>query len=348
MLEEAKCKFDNNQITWPTQNLLNSQCYSQHSFTSSQSSSGCIRLNFCHSIFNDIAMDQVFVDPNLDIPLNTGGKDFDWLEYGQRCIGNANLPDNGETWICEVSESALESLFEYNEQVSLPNVNILLANQLQMVAISMIITTKDDRRIYLLNKDERGMTSHNDAAWCSQRFKEANDQPFGGIHVVCWVGDHGQLGPVGTVDLHTTPNGMAPHSEQAGFCLYRQFENVIYLNETLRQGPEQKPLLETLLRIRRGEIIQNDWVSMNACYEGDLSQLERQNFMHNKVITLCETWNEVDKENCKTLNNLGVPITVIPAINKVKHTHGIFANKQVGQIPPRALQKIRKVLQDII
>ena len=48
-------------------------------------------------------MDQVFVDPNLDIPLNTGGKDFDWLEYGQRCIGNANLPDNGETWICEVS-----------------------------------------------------------------------------------------------------------------------------------------------------------------------------------------------------------------------------------------------------
>ena len=86
-------------------------------------------------IFNDIAMDQVFVDPNLDIPLNTGGKDFDWFEYGQRCIDNANLPDNGETWICEVSESALDSRFEYNEQVSLPNVNILLANQLQMVCM---------------------------------------------------------------------------------------------------------------------------------------------------------------------------------------------------------------------
>ena len=105
----------------------------------------------------------------------------------------------------------------------------------------------------------------------------------------------------------------------------------------MRQGPEQKPLLETLLRIRRGEIIQNDWVSMNARYEGDLSELERQNFMHNKVITLCETWNEVDKGNCKTLNNLGVPIAVIPAVNKGKHTHGKFANKQIGQIPPRAL-----------
>ena len=64
MLEEAKCKFDNNQITRPTQNLLNSQCYSQLSFTSSQSSSGCIRLNFRDSIFNDIAMDQVFLEPN--------------------------------------------------------------------------------------------------------------------------------------------------------------------------------------------------------------------------------------------------------------------------------------------
>ena len=68
------------------------------------------------------------------------------------------------------------------------------------------------------------MTSQNDAAWCSQRFKEAtlNDQPFGGIPVVCWVGDHGQLGPDGAGGHH------APPPEQAGFCLYRLFENVIY------------------------------------------------------------------------------------------------------------------------
>ena len=105
----------------------------------------------------------------------------------------------------------------------------------------------------------------------------------------------------------------------------------------MREGPQQKPLLETLLRIRCGEIIQTDWVSMNARYEGYLSEHERQYFMHNKVITLCFTWNAEDKENCKTLNNLGVPIAAIPAINNGKHTHGKFANKQVGQIPPRAL-----------
>ena len=32
----------------------------------------------------------------------------------------------------------------------------------------------------------------------------------------------------------------------------------------MRQGPEQNPLLETISRIRCGEIIQTDWVSVNA------------------------------------------------------------------------------------
>ena len=105
----------------------------------------------------------------------------------------------------------------------------------------------------------------------------------------------------------------------------------------MREGPQQRPLLETLLRIRCGEIIQTEWVSMNARYEGDLSELERQHFMHNKVINLYVTWNAEYEENCKTLNNLGVPIAAIPAINNGKHTDGKFENKQVGQIPPRAL-----------
>ena len=62
------------------------------------------------------------------------------------------------------------------------------------------------------------MSSHNDAAWCSQRFKEAtlDDQPFGGIPVVCWVGDHGQLGPVGAVDLHK----LLPHLQSKRGLVY--------------------------------------------------------------------------------------------------------------------------------
>ena len=444
MLEEAKYKYNKHQTVNNRRNvnLGNSQSSSQDSLFSSQSSSCKERLNFRESIFNDISTGN-FRDANLEIPLNTGGQDFDWHTYGRRCVGGVSIPHNGQGWIDEVSESAINSLYKYHDQLDLPSINVLLANKLQMVAISMVIRyllkiakgecpeqllmlivgtagtgktyvvkvlsriarrlfarngavlnlaptgaasvllpdgrtmhsvtplprkskkkdlktaqvtdypmnstqrstlckyigTKDDRKVYLLNKDERGMTSHNDAAWCSQRMKEAtlDDEPFGGVPVVCWVGDHGQLGPVGAVDLHTTPKATAPPSDHAGFSLYRQFDNVVYLHETMRQGPDQKHLLESLLRIRRGEIIQNDWMDMNARFEGDLSNVEKANFEHDKVITLCETWSEVDIENYKKLNDLGVPIAVIPSINRGKHTQGKFADKQVGQIPPRAL-----------
>ena len=183
-------------------------------------------------------------------------------------------------------ETALESLYQYNEMLNLPDVNILLANKLQMVAISLILRqilsfakgenpeqlllllvgtagtgktyivkvvtrivrricnrngavlnlaptgassvllpngrtmhsitpiprnsrkkdlknaqlsdypmsdgklkslrkitgTDNDRKVLLFNIDERGMTSHNDAAWCSQRMKEATEKMI--IHLV--------------------------------------------------------------------------------------------------------------------------------------------------------------------
>ena len=375
--------------------------------------------------------------------MNTGSDDFDWHHYGQYCVGDTVLPENGEEWIDQVSETALESLYQYNEMLNLPDVNILLANKLQMVTISMILRqilsvaknenpeqlllllvgtagtgktyivkvvtrivrrifnrngavlnlaptgassvllpngrtmhsitpiprnsrkkdlknaqlsdypmsdsklkvlrkitgTDNDRKVHLLNIDERGMTSHNDAAWCSQRMKEAteNDNPFGGIPVVCWVGDHGQLGPVNASDLHITPKSSASPAEQAGFALYRHFQNVIYLKGTMRQSPDQKPLLETLLRIRRGEIIQHDWISIDSRFIGDLPPEERCNFEHNNVITLCETWNEVDLENHKKLHELGGVVDIVPAVSKGTHMQGKYATKQGGQIPPRSL-----------
>ena len=117
----------------------------------------------------------------------------------------------------------------------------------------------------------------------------------------------------------------------------RHFQNVVYLNETMRQGPDQKPLLETLLRIRRGEIIQHDWISINSRYIGDLPPEEKTNFEHNNVITLCETWNEVDLENHKKLHELGTVVAVVPAESKGSHMQGKYATKQAGQIPPRSL-----------
>ena len=92
-------------------------------------------MNFRDSIFNDINVGEEFNDPNLELPLNTGSDDFDWHHYGQYCVGDTVLPENGEEWIDQVSETALESLYQYNEMLNLTDVNILLA-KLQMETIS--------------------------------------------------------------------------------------------------------------------------------------------------------------------------------------------------------------------
>ena len=42
-------------------------------------------------------------------------------------------------------------------------------------------------------------------------------------------------------------------------------------------------------------------------------------------------------ENNRKLNQLGVPIAVIPALSKGSHVQGQFADKNAGQIPPRSL-----------
>ena len=454
MLDEAKARYDKKHEKHHHSNLQNqnhvsdSQSQSQESWMSSQSSCTYTRLNYRDLIFNDITQDD-FADPNLDLPLNTGGPDFDWCLYYQNCIGNVNIPDNGESWIDETSEKARESFFEYNEQLTLPDVNILLANKFQMVAISMIIRqllsvargedpeqllmllvgtagtgktyvvkaisriarrlfgrngavlnlaptgaasvllpdgrtmhsitsipnkktkdmidiqmtdlkmtnnqltdlrrytgTQDDRKVMLLNKDERSQYRHADIAWSSQRMKDAviDDRPYGGIPVVVLSGDNGQLGPVKGTDLHINPEDesrkkhkISTPAQKVGYILYRSFENVVCLMETMRQGPDQIPLLETLLRIRSGEITQGDWMAMNARYEGDLSPQEQNNFHHDRVMTLCETWKEVDMENHNKLRALNVPVAVVPALNEGYHTKGVNANQAVGQIPARAL-----------
>ena len=64
----------------------------------------------------------------------------------------------------------------------------------------------------------------------------------------------------------------------------------------MRQKADQKCLLERLLRIRTGDVTQQDWIDMNSRFEGGLSQEEKLNFQHDRVLTLHEPWREVDVE----------------------------------------------------
>ena len=60
-----------------------------------------------------------------------------------------------------------------------------------------------------LNPDERSQWSKRVLAWSSQRFSEALScfkDTFGGIPIVNFFGDLGQLGPFGDKDLHEKVN----------------------------------------------------------------------------------------------------------------------------------------------
>ena len=196
--------------------------------------------------------------------------------------------------------------------------------------------SQDDHQLLCLNMDERSMFSNRLLAWCSQRFCEATnnfDSCFGSIPIVNFFADLGQLGPIGAKDLHVKPGINSTPDELAGYAIYRNFEECVLLNQTMRQSTSEKRLLERLLRIRSGSITQQDWIDINSRYEGNLSVEEKMKFQNQQLtITLHETWAEVNKENRKCLSQLNVPVAVIPSIGRGRHHKQ--GDKQLGQIVP--------------
>ena len=462
LMDEAKANYDkktrriyqsnvdSSQGAQPPPNSQDGQVSSQLSQMSSLPPSQSSDLDLHPMNYREMIMHDMYnndteeIDPDLEAILNTGGDDFDWVQYTGIILNNLEfeIPVNGNTWVEEINETAQDSLLEYIHQLNLPEINVLLANHLQMVAISMIMKqlyqvrigenpeqllmllvgtagtgktyimtvvsrltrrlfgrngavmnvaptgaasvllpdgktihsvtpmlprskkrdydtcqitdypmndiqqrklrqytgNKDERIVQYLGSDERSMIAGDTYCIQSARYSEAtlDDRPFGGIPVVSSSGDHGQLGPVNAKDIFMKPTDKSNLKKQ-GYALYRQFDKVIVLSETMRQAPDQIKLLETLLRIRRGEITQQDWLLMNSRYEGALTSTEKMNFEHDRVITLCETWKDVNVENRKKLNALGTPVAVIPSISVGYHAQGRAASTFVGQIPSSVL-----------
>ena len=193
-----------------------------------------------------------------------------------------------------------------------------------------------NHKLLCLNMDERSMYSNRLLAWCSQRFCEASnhfDDSFGSIPIVNFFGELGQLGPIGARDLHVKPSKTAAPDELAGFTIYRNFNDCIVLNQTMRQSESGKRLLARLLRIRNGSVTQQDWIDINSRYEKDLSIEEQAMFKNaGSTITFHETWINVNKENKKCLAQLILPVARIPSTGRGHHHKQ--STKQVGQIVP--------------
>ena len=192
----------------------------------------------------------------------------------------------------------------------------------------------DSMKLMTLNLDERGMFAHRMLGWCSQRFKESTcdfNNNFGAIPTVNFFGDLGQLGPIGSQDLHVEPKSSDAPDKLAGYAIYRTFSHCIVLTETMRQGPDQLSFLDMLLRIREGKLDQNDWKIINSRYEGELSESAQEGFKSDTCLTVMETWQEVNVENHNKLLVLGMPVATIPS--KGKGCHHSQAVNQMGQIP---------------
>ena len=182
------------------------------------------------------------------------------------------------------------------------------------------------------------MFNHRLFAWSGQRLCEVtgdHDHIFGSVPVVNVFGDLDQLGPLNAKDLHTEPGKSAASDQFACYSIYRQFEDCVVLNQTMRQGKDEQALLNRLLRIRNGTVNQQDWLDINSRYEENLTDEQKLEFQHEKVITLHETWVEVRKENRSRLSKLGVPVAVIPSTGRGRHH--MQGENQVGQIVPKCL-----------
>ncbi|XP_057294620.1 uncharacterized protein LOC130623148 [Hydractinia symbiolongicarpus] len=203
----------------------------------------------------------------------------------------------------------------------------------------------DDNNLSLMcvNVDERGIIGQNLTAWCSQRFNEVTakvdhakqvQNSFGCIPSLTLFGDLFQLGAIGETDLHKSPLPSSSPAVHAGYAIYRSFNQVVVLDQVMRQKPDQIKLLERLNRIRTGQITQLDWQDINSRTFDSLPSSEKSFFSSENAIWLTETWKEAHKHNNSVLSQLGVPIAVIPSTGRGRH-HS--QDKQIGQIPAKCI-----------
>ena len=95
--------------------------------------------------------------------------------------------------------------------------------------------------------------------------------------MVNWFGDISQLGGIGSKDLPQNPGSYGSSIAQKGYSIYRSLENVLVLEQSMRQKEDQVKLKERLDRMRLGLLTESNWTDINNRYEKSLSHAEQNN-----------------------------------------------------------------------
>ena len=161
--------------------------------------------------------------------------------------------------------------------------------------------------------DEFSMLGQRTLAWIDKRLRQASGKlntPLGGYSVILF-GDFAQLPPVGDRPLYSSPP--ATMLAQQGYSVYTLFENVVVLNENVRQNgnnPEAEEFRELLLRMRDGIVTEEDWHKLQ---ERAPQNVNMEDFKD--AVRLFYDKENVARYNYEKLCRLGNPIARISAVH---------------------------------
>lgn len=85
-----------------------------------------------------------------------------------------------------------------------------------------------------------------------------------------------------------TPNDDCEGLELSGSIAYQSFNKTVFLEEMMRQGPEETEFRETLLRVRKGIVNEKDIEIFGKREAGNVSESELEEFAADAVALYAE------------------------------------------------------------
>lgn len=144
-----------------------------------------------------------------------------------------------------------------------------------------------------------------------QVFPHRSDQVLGGCSVLLF-GDFGQLPPVMDLPLYTTSTSSA--LSDIGASAYQSFSHAVVLDQIMRQAgqdPSQVFFRELLLRLRDGNVTEQDWKHLMARTPAHITDISP----FTTALHLFPTVDAVVEHNVSKLHASGQPVATIKAIH---------------------------------